>query len=113
MTRVLVLLALAVVVVFAADVTGSWTGTIDSEFGTFPVAAKLKADGNSITGTVSSESGDLKIEKGEMNGDNISFQVTGDYGPMVYAGTISGDEMKLTVEVMGYSMPASLKRETQ
>lgn len=113
MKRALLLLLLIAAVVFAADITGTWSGVLATEVGNFNIVAKLNVEGNAVTGTVSSESGETKIEKGSIDGDKISFQVTGEYGPMVYSGTFSGDEMKLNLEVMGMFMPLTLTRAAQ
>lgn len=113
MKRALLLLLLIAVAAFAADVSGTWSGVLATEVGNFNIVANLKLDGNAVSGTVGSESGELKIEKGSIDGDKISFEVNGEYGPMIYSGTFAGDEMKLNLEVMGMFMPLTLARATQ
>ena len=62
-------------VMFAADVTGKWTGTVETPNGTRDVTMNLKADGSNLTGTVSGRNGDTEIKDGKINGDDISFTV--------------------------------------
>ena len=53
---------------------------------------------------------DVKIEKGKIDGDKVSFEINMEFGPMAYAGTVSGDEMKLSISVNGDATPVVLKR---
>ena len=54
-------LALAV---FAADITGTWKGSIETPGGTFDNTFVLKADGAKLTGTLQGgPGGELKIEE--------------------------------------------------
>lgn len=64
----------------------------------------LKMDGANVTGTITSQMGELKIEKGKVDGDKISFEASMDMGTMAYTGTISGNEMKLKMTMGGGDM---------
>ena len=116
----LALLACALAVTaLAADVTGKWTGEQQGRNGTQTVTITLKADGGALTGTVSGgRGGDVEISDGKISGDNVSFSVTRTMGDNTfkinYTGTISGDELKLKVEVEGRGGPRdlTLKRST-
>ena len=110
MHRTLILLLLAVMTAAAADVTGAWKGTVDTPNGSIDISANLKADGNTVTGTLTAMGNDQTIAKGKLDADKISFEITGEMGTLVYAGTVNGDEMKLSLTVMGNEIPIVLKR---
>jgi len=81
--------------------------------GSMPLVLTVKADGNVLGGTINFMDGDTKIDKGKLDGDKVSFEVNMQFGTMAYAGTVSGDEMKLSLDVMGNQTPLVLKRAKQ
>ena len=91
------------------DPTGTWTWTMPGREGAEPrkTTLKLKAEGEKLTGTVSApgrqgQARDTEITNGKLKGDEISFEVTREFGgnKMVakYSGKISGDTIKGKVE---------------
>jgi hypothetical protein len=107
MSRLLCLFAVFVLVASAADVvTGTWKGTVETPGGTFENTFVLKADGNTLTGTLQGgPGGELKIEEGKVDGNNLSFVVNMEFGKLSYAGAVSGDDLKLKVTFGGGDMP--------
>ena len=102
MRRLIFLLAVLALAVFAADVTGTWKGSIETPGGTFDNTFILKADGAKLTGTLQGgPGGELKIEEGKIDGDKVSFAVNMDFGKLSYTGTVSGDDLKLKVTFGG------------
>jgi hypothetical protein len=94
------LLAFSFGALAAEDATGNWKATIDTPNGTQTQTFALKMDGAKVTGTIGSEMlGSMQIAEGKMDGEKISFSITTDYGVIRYAGTVSGDTMKLTITV--------------
>ena len=59
----------------AADVNGKWTATQTFGDRTIETTMTFKADGSTLTGTVSGRRGDSEITDGKIDGDNISFTV--------------------------------------
>ena len=101
--------------VFAADVDGKWTGNISSPAGDLPVAFTFKADGAKLTGTTSSFDGsEVAITDGKIDGQNITFKVTLDFGGMPfildYKGVVSPTELKITGEALGMPFEVLLKK---
>jgi len=109
--RLTLLLCALAAMVFAADVTGKWTYEQQGRQGNAQtVTLNLKADGSNLTGTISGRGGDTQIENGKVDGNNVSFSVTremqGNKFETKYSGTLSGDELKLKIEIVGRDMPA-------
>jgi len=100
----------------AADVTGKWVAQVTGQNGNQQqVTFNLKADGNTLTGTVTGGGGGgrggrrggggggnaqaREISDGKIDGDNVSFSVkteaNGQTRVTTYTGTISGDTLQL------------------
>ena len=59
---------------FAADVDGKWTGSVSTPNGDFPQIFTFKADGATLTGSMTFMEGmDVPIADGKIDGENISF----------------------------------------
>src|SRR5271165_2614565 len=81
----------------AADVTGKWTAQVPGRGGqTREATFNLKAEGHTLTGTISGPRGEMEISDGKIDGDQISFSQTlefnGNSMKFVYKGTVSGDQ---------------------
>jgi hypothetical protein len=86
-------------VAFAADVTGKWTAQIPARGGeTRESTITLKAEGEKLTGTMSSQQGERPISDGKVTGDTISFSVETQRGKQTYTGAVAGDEIKFKRE---------------
>jgi hypothetical protein len=103
----------------AADIAGKWKATIDTPNGAMETTFDLKVDGAKLTGTVTSaQMGASAITDGKVDGDNLSFVVkrNGPQGELVinYKGTVSGDEMKVTISIPAFDRTFDLvaKRTT-
>jgi hypothetical protein len=104
MKKLIVILAGLLIFSFLAlaaeDPTGNWKASVDTPNGTQVQTFALKMDGAKVTGTTGSEMlGSMQIADGKMDGDKISFSITSDFGVIRYAGSVSGDTMKLTITV--------------
>jgi hypothetical protein len=107
-------LVFAAVSCLAADVDGKWNGSMSTPGGDFPVVFTFKADGAALTGTTTGPEGDVKISEGKIYGNNLSFNVTFDFGgmplTMSYKGVMAKDEIKFTIEVMGMPLEVTVKK---
>lgn len=101
---------------FAADIDGKWAGEIPGMDGNpMKLSYNFKADGATLTGSTAGPDGkELPIKDGKINGNNISFSVTIDMGgqemKMEYKGVLTGDTLKLTLDMMGQPMEFTLKK---
>lgn len=96
------LAALTLWVSFAADIDGKWTGQVEGRNGPQTQSVMLKADGNTLTGSVQGgRGGPVEISNGTIDGANVSFSVVREFNgnkiTQEYKGTMSGGELKLTV----------------
>lgn len=110
------ILAVAVVALAADAITGKWVYEMQGRDGTpRPVTLELKAEGATLTGTVSGMGGrgggggqapaPQQISNGKVDGNNVSFDVTREtqMGAMTtkYTGAVAGNELKLKVTAPG------------
>jgi|ERR1043166_2145413 hypothetical protein len=89
----------------AADksATGDWKWAITTANGAvLEPTAKLKQDGEKLSGTVSFRESEMKIDEGKIKGDDISFKVFTDRDgrkvTMNFNGKLSGDSIKGKLE---------------
>ena len=97
-----------------ADVAGTWKGTMETQTGPTETTITIQA-GAPLAGNVKFDNGfEGKIEKAKLEGDKISFEINIQYGTVSFAGTVSGDEMKLNVTgTTGNKMTLIAKRQKQ
>jgi hypothetical protein len=89
----------------AADISGQWTATFNTQVGEQHYTYTFKVDGEKLTGTAKSGNGTADIQNGSVKGDDVSFVENLDYQGqklvITYTGKISGDEIKFTRDVGG------------
>jgi hypothetical protein len=101
----------------AADVTGTWKGTLTPENrDAGPALVILKQTGDTVTGTAGPDEGERnEIANGKVTGDRITFEVPREQGTMRFVLMLEGDTLKgqATRERDGQQQTAklSLKRE--
>ena len=108
-------LILCAVSVFADAVDGKWTGSVSTPGGDFPVSFTFKAAGAVLNGTMLGMDGmDIKIADGKIDGANISFSVTLDFGGMPftlnYKGVVAADRIKFTADAAGMPLEFAVKK---
>ncbi|HEV8038977.1 MAG TPA: hypothetical protein VGP62_08950 [Bryobacteraceae bacterium] len=108
--RLILLSCALALAAFAADVTGKWTYEMQGRNGAMTGTLNLKADGSTLTGTVSGRGGETEISDGKIDGDNVSFTVIREFNgnkmTQKYTGTVTGDGIKFKVEIEGSDRPA-------
>ena len=84
---------------WAADLTGQWTATFNTQIGEQHYTYTFKVDGEKLTGTAKNDRGTTDITNGTIKGDQISFDESLDFNGQTiaikYTGTVSGDSIKL------------------
>jgi hypothetical protein len=93
-----------------ADPSGTWTWSTPGRDGgeARKSTLKLKAEGDKVTGSIASpgrqggEARETPIENGKIKGEDITFDVTREFGgnkvTMKYSGKVAGDTIKGKVE---------------
>src|SRR6476646_9055 len=110
------LLAAAAGVLCAADVSGKWTASFDTQVGVQNYTYEFKVDGEKLTGTTKSQFGESEIKDGTVKGDTVSFVETLKFEdqliPISYTGKIAGDEIKFTRKVADYATEELVAKRT-
>lgn len=104
---VLASFCVAAAIAHAADVSGTWTASFDTQVGTQNYTFMFEVEGDALTGTAQSNLiGDSTLSDGKIDGDKISFVERGTYQGMPlefnYSGEIVGDEIRFKRELMGF-----------
>jgi hypothetical protein len=103
----------------AADITGSWSGTMSMGDNQITLTYSFKQEGGNLTGSVVPPQGDaLPLSEGKVDGDKVSFAVkvemNGSTVKFVSSGTIKGEEITITTKADGGhdfpDTPMTLKR---
>lgn len=92
---------IAACLLYGADITGKWIAQVPGRGGeTRETTFVFRQEGAKLTGTMSGRGGDIQIQDGKVDGDQISFTVTLNFGgnemKFLYKGTVSGNEIKFT-----------------
>jgi hypothetical protein len=100
---------------FAADVEGTWAGSIDSPNGAIAVSYTFKAQGDALTGSTSGPDGTpIAIANGKIQGNKLSFTLSLDFGAgpttFVYTGEVSATELLLHTSFMDMPIDMLLKK---
>jgi hypothetical protein len=108
MKWLLLLMAAFALTASAADISGNWKGSAETQNGTIERTFLFKVDGGKLTGETSSNMfGKSVIEDGKIDGESVSFSikvnVQGTEGKVNYKGKVDGDTIKFTVEIPAYN----------
>ena len=102
----LALCAVSLVPLRAADISGKWTASFDTQIGKQNYTYDFKVTGTTMTGRAKSDNGDTEIKEGKVAGDTVTFVENLNFQGMelkiTYTGKIvSDDEIKFTRDVAG------------
>jgi hypothetical protein len=103
-------------IALAADIDGKWTGSVAGMDGNpMSISYTFKADGAKLTGSTNGMDGkEVLIKDGKIDGNNVAYSVSFDMGgqemKMDFKGVLSGDTLKLSMDMMGQPMEIVLKK---
>ena len=100
---VMTLVALTGLVLWAADIDGTWTAETQGKNGPQTQTLTLMSKGAALTGKLDGgRGGPVDISDGKIEGSNVSFKVVRDFGgkqvSQEYKGMLSGGELKLQMQ---------------
>ena len=101
--------------VWAADVDGKWSGSIETPMGPTSIGFVFKADGKSLSGSTTGPDGtQVTFKDGKIEGNTISFTVNLDFGGMpmalAYKGVVSPEKIDLTADFMGMPFEVTVRK---
>jgi len=86
------------------DVTGTWDLAVETPQGTMTLSSTFKQEGEKLTGTQTSQMGEMPLE-GTIKGADIAFSIVidmqGQQMTITYVGKIEGESMAGTIEFGG------------
>jgi len=111
--RILFVFSLVLMGLFvsASNIDGKWKGTVPSmDGGEIELTYIFKVDGDKLTGTISSEMGEIPISEGKVNGDEFEYTLDIQGMVMKTKGKVNGDEITLTTSSDWGDMESVIKR---
>jgi hypothetical protein len=104
----LVLIAIMVMPMAAADITGKWTASFDTQIGKQNYTYDFVVKDSTLTGKMKSDMGESDVLEGKVEGDKVSFAELLVFQGMeiriTYTGTVvSADEIKFTRNVADFA----------
>jgi hypothetical protein len=104
----IVLVAIMVMPIAAADITGKWTASFDTQIGKQNYTYDFVVKDSTLTGKVKSDMGESDVLDGKVEGDKVSFAELLVFQGMeiriTYTGTVvSADEIKFTRNVADFA----------
>lgn len=89
----------AIVASHAEGIGGKWKTSVESPQGTMEMTYTFKVEGQKLTGSISTPMGDIEILKGEVNGNEFSFEIDMMGTAVPNKGKLEGEEIKLKMEM--------------
>ena len=106
----LVLLLTVTAAAFAADITGRWLGRVSTPNGEIELVYNFTVDGETLTGALTTQFGDLPLQDGKIQGETLSFTMTFGENPVAYTGVVRGDTIVLSSNWGGQERETVLTR---
>ncbi len=85
---------------YAADLTGAWACSVETDAGSGSPSFELKQSGTEITGRYSGQLGEADV-KGKADGAKFTFSFPAGDSAVVYVGTLGSEGLKGTVDLAG------------
>ncbi len=106
-----VLALFAVTISQAQGINGKWKGEMQSPNGPFELTFSFKVAGDTLTGAVLGQMGDMPISNGKVNGKDFSFDVSMGEMTISHQCTFMSDSISMKVKgFQGEPMEIILKR---
>ena len=103
------IMLLGIADVFAADITGTWKASFDTQIGQQNYTYQFVVKGTELTGKIQSEmGGTTDVQQGKVEGDKVSFvemfKFEGNEIQITYTGRVTSNyEIKFTRQVADFA----------
>lgn len=99
---------------FAADLTGIWKGAVKMPNGeSLDLTYKFKAEGETLTGSVTSSYGELALSDGKIKGNDFTFKLDFGGNVMEQSGKLYGDSIVISSSMQGNEIKNTFKRHVE
>ena len=99
-----------VMICLAAELTGTYKGSVTFQGRKLDITYKLIADGEKLTGSIFSEYGELPLSDGKIIGTDFSYKIDIGSGPMESKGKFLTDSIEITSNLEGTEVKNVFKR---
>ena len=99
-----------VMICLAAELTGTYKGSIIFQERKLDLTYKLKAEGEKLTGSIHSEYGELPLQDGKIIGSDFTYKIDIGNGPMESKGKFMTDSIEITSNIGGEEYKNVFKR---
>lgn len=91
---------LAMSAMSAADLTGTWACSVETDMGSGNPKFTLKQEGSTVKGRYEGTLGDAEVN-GTVTGNKFEYSFKFDQGSVIYTGEIEGTKTKGSVDLAG------------
>lgn len=97
-------------VCLAADLTGTYKGSVSFQDNKLELTYRLKAEGEKLSGSITSEYGELPLMEGKISGNDFTYKIDVGNGPREAKGKFMGDSIVITSNFSGTEVKNTFKR---
>lgn len=99
-----------VMICLAADLTGTYKGSVTFQGRKLDITYNLKADGEKLSGSIFSEYGELPLSDGKIIGTDFTYKIDIGNGPIESKGKFMTDSIEITSNLEGIEVKNMFKR---
>jgi len=101
---------LAMSIANAQSIEGKWKGEMQGPNGSFELTYNFHVIGDSLTGSLETQMGEIPISNGKINGKNFSFDTSFNDRTISHQCTVMGDSISMKSQGMRGERVMILKR---
>ncbi len=90
-------------------IDGKWKGSRETPNGTMELNYTLKVQGDTLTGTIKSQFGEVPLENGKVDGKKFSYSISFNGNSIDFTGELVSDDQIITKNERGETKLARVK----
>ena len=90
-------------------IDGNWKGSRETPNGTMELNYTFKVQGDTLTGMIKSQFGEVPLEKGKVDGKNFSYSISFNGNSIDFTGELVSDDEIMTKNERGETKLARVK----